>query len=148
MPIFPSTDWFDALAAAAREDNEVLESLGFANIRLALRIEGAPDGDTVYGLRLEDYDVFSDGEVDTGDWGADCVLEGPAAVWEEMVANIVENGAADLGHTLNALSLPETPLRVVADDPMGRDLFFRYNQTLQEIFDRAARVPTEFAALT
>lgn len=146
MAVFPSNEWFSALAAAAEQDPDALRSLGFADIKLGLRISGTPQGDKVFGLRLQNYDVTSDGEVDPAEWNADCILEGPAEVWDEMITNIVEHGAADLAHTLNALSLAEEPMRVVADDPMGRDLFFRYNQTLQEVFDCAAKVPTEFLA--
>jgi hypothetical protein len=146
MAVFPSNEWFGALVAAAGQDPELLRTLGFADIRLGLRLTGAPGGDRVFGLRLENYDVISDGQIDLAEWNADCVFEGPAEVWDEMIANIVDNGAADLGHTLNALSLAEEPMRVVADDPMGRDLFFRYNQTLQEVFDCADQVPTEFPA--
>ncbi len=145
MSVFPSTPWFEQLTAAARENRDELESLGVCNIRLALKIEGTPDGDKVYGLRFEDYDVVCDGEVDLSEWNADCVLLGPALVWDEMIENIREHDGADLAHTLNALSLAEEPMRVVADDPLGRDRFFRFNQTLQEVFDRAGRVPTEFA---
>jgi hypothetical protein len=144
MTVFPSNEWFDALIAAAHEDRDALNALGFADMRLGLRIFGTPEGDKTFGLRLESYDVASDGEVDLAEWGADCVFEGPAEVWDEMIANIVEHGGADLAHTLNALSLAEEPMRVVADDPMGRDLFFRYNQTLQEVFDRGRSIPTKF----
>ena len=146
MAVFPSREWFDALVAAAERKRDPLHALGFADIRLGLAVRATPNGDKTYGLRLENYDVVSDGEIDPAEWNADCVLEGPAEVWDEMIASIVEHGEADLEHTLNALSLAEEPMRVVADDPMGRDLFFRYNQTLQEIFDCADEVPTEFLA--
>ncbi len=142
---FPSAEWFAALAAAANEDRAELVRLGFCNLRLELRINGGPDGDRHFGLVLDGYDVESAGEVDPVAWGPDCTLEGPWFTWTEMIDNISANDGADLSHTLNALTLPEVPMRVTADDPMGRDLFFRYNESLQAIFDRAARVPTELA---
>lgn len=148
MPEFPSGEWFDALATQANNKADDLAEFGFSNIRLACRINGLPDGDRYFGLRVEGYDVISDGEIDPASWGADCTLEGPAQIWFEMVSNIRENGGADLSHTLNALSLPEIPMRIVSDDPMGRDLFFRYNQTLQAIFDLAAEVTTEMPVTT
>lgn len=143
MAAFPSGEWFDALAAKANERLDVWEEFGFSNIRLACRINGLAGSDRYFGLRVEGFDVASDGEIDPGSWNADCTLEGPAQVWFEMVSNIRDHGGADLEHTLNALTLLEMPMRVVADDPMGRDLFFRYNQTLQGILDLAAEVPTE-----
>lgn len=148
MAEFPSPEWFDALAAAANERSAELADFGFSNIRLACQINGLPGGDQTYGLRVEGYEVTSDGEVEPASWHPDCTLEGPAVIWYDMISNIRSHRGADLQHTLNALSLPEIPMRVVADDPMGRDLFFRYNQTLQEIFDLAAEVPTEMVAGT
>ncbi|KAA0235100.1 MAG: hypothetical protein JJLCMIEE_01477 [Acidimicrobiales bacterium] len=148
MAEFPSAEWFDSLAAVANGRSAELADFGFSNIRLACQINGLPDGNHTYGLRIEGYEVISDGAIEPANWHPDCTLEGPAAIWYDMIANIRSHGAADLQHTLNALSLPEIPMRVVADDPMGRDLFFRYNQTLQEIFDLAAEVPTEMLAET
>lgn len=60
-----------------------------------------------------------------------------------MISSIQANGAADLSQTLNALTIAEDPMKVTGDDPMGRDLFYRFNQTLQELFDLAADIPTE-----
>ena len=51
---------------------------------------------------------------------------------------------ADLEHTLNYLSLPGTPIRVWSDDPIGRDAFFRFNQTLQEFIENCATFETSF----
>jgi hypothetical protein len=36
-------------------------------------------------------------------------------------------------------------MRVVADDPLRRDLFFRYNQSLQEFVNASATFTTAFA---
>ena len=56
-----------------------------------------------------------------------------------MVYNISANGRADNAHTLNALSIAEVPFQVRADDPLGKDKFFRYAETLQTIFDATSR---------
>lgn len=143
MAEFPSVEWFDALAAKANEKTEELSEFGFAYIRLACRINGLPGGDKSFGVRIEGYDVASDGEIEPGSWGADCVLEGPSEAWFAMISSIQANGAADLSQTLNALTIAEDPMKVTGDDPMGRDLFYRFNQTLQELFDLAADIPTE-----
>ena len=67
--------------------------------------------------------------------------------WREMVANIAENGAADLSHTLNTLDLDRADGLATSrhGDQVREDLFFRYNQTLQFFFDASASVDTEFA---
>ena len=76
------------------------------------------------------------------------ILEGDYAAWKEMVENIHQNGHADLTHTLNYLTLPDWPLRLVpVDEGEGQldvDRFYRYNQTLQEFFDEAAALETLF----
>lgn len=143
MARFPSVEWFELLASKANSKSEELAEFGFAYIRLACRIDGLADGDKCYGIRIEGYDVASDGEIEPGSWGADCVLEGPADAWSSMISSIQANGSADLSYTLNALTLAEDPMRVTGDDPMGRDLFYRFNQTLQELFDLSADIPTE-----
>jgi len=140
---FPSAEWVDALAAEASADSEEIARLGFSNIRLVLRVNATPDGDRCLGLVFEGYDIESAGEVDPGSWQHDCVLEGPISAWTDMLSNIAAHGHADLAHTLNALTLAEFPMRITSPDPMGRDLFFRYNETLQAVFDRAGRIPTE-----
>lgn|SRR5487761_1107061 len=42
------------------------------------------------------------------------------------------------GHTLNTLTLLDTPLRIDAENQLDADLFYRYQQNLQEFFDGAA----------
>lgn len=145
---FPSAEWLDALAAEAGNNKAALESFGFCDMRLGLKIEDSPEGEVALGLRLEGYDVTSDGEVNLADWKPDCVLEGPYDAWKAMLESIATNGAADLGHTLNALTLAEVPMRVTADSPLGRDLFYRYSQSLQEIFDLASKVSVDFAEVS
>lgn len=66
MAEFPSVEWFDALAAKANEKTEELSEFGFAYIRLACRINGLPGGDKSFGVRIEGYDVASDGEIEPG----------------------------------------------------------------------------------
>ncbi len=139
MPDFPSARFFDELAAAAARHRDEFEDLGFCDLRLALRVN-SPDAISHFGLKLAGFDVESDGEVDPESWGADCTLEGPIFVWQEMIDNIAENGRADSQHTLNSLTLADFPMRVTCVDIMGHDRFFRYNETLQRVFDLASEV--------
>jgi hypothetical protein len=70
------------------------------------------------------------------------MLEGEHAAWLEMIDNIRAHGRADLTHTLNYLTLPDWPLRIVPlDDAAGQldaDRFYRYIESLQAFFDEAA----------
>jgi hypothetical protein len=78
------------------------------------------------------------------------MLEGDYAAWKEMIESIRAHGGADLTHTLNYLTLPDWPLRLVAvDEAEGQldvDRFYRYQESLQSFFDEAAAVETRFAA--
>ena len=67
--------------------------------------------------------------------------------WEDMLANIQENGEANFDYTLNTIDLDsENGLALSSTgDQYRQDLFFRYNQTFQYFFDMSSRVPTEFA---
>ena len=75
----------------------------------------------------------------------DFVLEAPLAVWREMIENIAEHdGQPDLTHTLNYLSHPGTPIVLRSDDPIRRDMYFRFNQSLQEFVNASAAFTTTF----
>ena len=132
--------WFETMAADAEARHEVYERLGFADLRLVVEEQ---DGATTkrYGLVLDGYDVLATGEVeDIASFGAEAVLSGPRDAWDEMAANIAAHGGADNAHTLNSLTIAETPLKVSSRDPLGRDKFFRYAETLQTLFDSLQRV--------
>ena len=141
---FPSDQWFNFLAAHASEEPDVYQALGFANFRLAIEI--VPDSGepaTTWGLVFDGYDVVSTGELpDPGGFAPDATISGPLSAWAEMVENIASHGSADAAHTLNVLSIADTPLQVTATDPLGKDRFFRYAETLQTIFDATARPVT------
>ena len=52
----------------------------------------------------------------------------------------VQHGRAEGLQTINSLALLGGAIACVGNDPMGLDKFSRFNQTLQEFFDGAARV--------
>ncbi len=133
--------WFDAMEADARSRPEVYSHLGFADLRLVVEeVDG--EESRRYGLVLDGYDVTNAGELhDVAAFRPEAVLSGPRDTWDEMAANIVAHQGADGAHTLNALSIAEAPLRVSSADPVGRDKFFRYAETLQTLFDALARAP-------
>ena len=132
---FPSPSFFEQMAGHTKAHPELYRHLGFADFRLEVRVTGEGRARS-FGLVLDGYDVLYAGELeDVGAFRADATIEGPADVWREMVGNILRNGRADGAHTLNALTIAEAPLRVASADPLGRDKFFRYAETLQTVFD-------------
>jgi hypothetical protein len=143
---FPSKAWFSELQekAAARPDR--YRRLGFTEATVGVKIDavngGKPKG---YVLDFHGYGCRSVKESAKPEAEADFVLAGPYGAWKEMIENIRANGEADLSHTLNVLSMPGVPLKLQADDQLKADLFFRFNGTLQEFFNGAADVETEFS---
>ena len=53
-------------------------------------------------------------------------------------------GRPALDQTLNYLSHMGTPLTLVASDPLKSDLYYRYNQSLQEFVNASCAFDTEF----
>ncbi len=145
---FPSSEWFRSLQERAAAKPDRFKKLGFTDAAVGIKIE-AGDGlgeDEGYVLAFEGYGCRRVDEVSRPEDAADLVIEGTYSTWKEMIENIRAHGEADLQHTLNFLSIRGDPLNVVAQDQLKADLFYRYNQTLQEFFNGAAEVETEFAA--
>ncbi|MHB8220943.1 MAG: hypothetical protein ACYDHU_11590 [Acidimicrobiales bacterium] len=139
-PGFPSGPWFNDLVGDVERHSEDYERLGFADCRLAVEVIDEGGSCRWFGLVLDGYDVLSEGELDRLDsFAPDVVVSGPRAAWTEMVDNIVEHQGADRSHTLNALSIAGFPLSTRSSDPMGRDKFYRYAETIQTLFDSAGR---------
>jgi hypothetical protein len=134
---FPSEGWFTELVARAESDRPAMERLGIAEVRFGIEITGAPGASEMFGLVLDGYDIESVGLVDEVSFAPEVVLSGPIDAWREMVESIETNGAADIAHTLNSLSIADVPFEVRASDAMGHDKFFRFMGTLQAIFDAA-----------
>ncbi|BBZ08771.1 hypothetical protein MDOR_29400 [Mycolicibacterium doricum] len=140
----PTVDWLTRLAEASQEDLAEFRKLGEVDCRFAVNIyDGGPDGSAlIVQLRFDGFDVDEIKQItDTDLESMDFVIETDRDSWLEMVDNIrAGNGQPDLGHTLNSLSMAATPIRVWSSDPLGRDMFFRYNQSLQQFFNNCHRL--------
>jgi hypothetical protein len=136
-----SVAFFDRLADAMAADAERYERLGDIEVVLAL-VMRRPAGDP-FRLRISFHGIACDGvaEIAPGDEiAADCWLEGGLEDWQAMFDNIVEHGHAVDQWTLNTLTLFGDRISLHATDPMGEDRFHRFNQTLQDFVDAAARL--------
>jgi hypothetical protein len=142
---FPSAAWFEALQERAEAKADLFKKLGFVDANVGIMITPENGGASAgFVLEFSGYGCKRVDEVDRPKDSADFVIEGKYSTWKEMIENIRRNGEADLQHTLNVLTMPGVPLKVEAADQLKADLFFRYNQTLQEFFNGAAEVETEF----
>lgn len=147
--IFPSVEWFEALAAEMEADRAVHQRIGEIDTTCVFSVLDAPGGDFHVKLRFEELSLVEitplavlDPEHPGED--VDFVLEGDWLDWREMIEHIRPTGRADREHTLNYLSLPGVPLRCWSPDPLGRDMFFRFNQSLQVAVNACARFDTTY----
>jgi fermentation-respiration switch protein FrsA (DUF1100 family) len=140
---FPSVEWLDAVAVVYRRGD--VKRLGYVEATLGVQVEdgGRADG---FVLVFDGYGVRAYASADPAA-EADVTIAGDAEAWREMLGNIAENGAADLRHTLNRLTMAGTPLRLIAADQLKQDEFFRFNQSYQAFFDASAQVGTQLPAL-
>lgn len=142
---FPSADWFRALAVAMERAAERYRRLGTIDLVLVAKIDSA-DGSECYELTFAGYRctavrrLASPAEASP----SAVVLEGPDEAWRGMIRSIEHEGKADLAHTLNTLTLADVPMRLVAEDQLAIDAFYRFQETLQQFFDEAAGFRTAF----
>jgi hypothetical protein len=137
---------FDALATEMNAHLERFQVLGDADMVAAI-VMGRPEGDFRVRVDFEELrcaGVAVIGAEDLG--GVDFRLEGPLDAWQAMFDDIVANGRATGLQTINSLALLGDHIACNGDDPMGLDKFSRFNQTLQEFLDGAARVDRAPAA--
>lgn len=147
---FPTLEFFEALQGLMNSQPAKYDQLGWCDIRLlcAIVADDPLAEDEYYGLVFDTFECTSAERIDAQtpeeamiDFDADCILEAYYSTWRDMVESIRANGGADLTHTLNYLTLPDVPMRAWGPDQERADKFFRYNQTLQEFFNDAARLP-------
>ncbi len=144
---FPTVEWFQALKREAAQNADKFRRLGFCDATVGIKVlaENGPRENRGFVLRFDGYQCKAVEEVAEPGKVADFVLEGKYGSWKEMIENITANGGPDLKHTLNYLTLPGDPIKIMAEDQLKEDLFFRYNGTLQEFFNGAQHVQTEFS---
>lgn len=148
--VFPSVAWFEALGAEMVADAATHRRIGEIDLSCALTFFEVPGrGDVTIRLTFEEFELV--GVEDVGDdldpEDVDFVIEGYHDDWQTMVEHLAEHGGRPgREFTLNYLSLPGVPLRCWSPDPLGRDMFFRFNQSLQVFVNASHRLATEFPA--
>lgn len=144
---FPSQAWFERLAELMNASRSRQEQLGYVDCVADFRVlDGAEDGGAfTVRVTFEEFDAVDVRRVGPEQQPADFVLEASLDAWREMIESIARGGGRpDLEQTLNRLSHMGTPFRVHGEDPLGRDLYFRYNQSLQEFVNASGSFSTSF----
>lgn len=151
MPAFPSLEWYQALAERMNTtDRPIYEHIGEADVRWCLRIK--PDllmrKRFLFGFVFEEYGctevVQLDAKGDAADFAPEFILEARYVIWADILHNSQRHDGADLGHTLNILSVNDDPIHVEAVDQLQADKFYRFGQTFQEYMDAARHLDTEW----
>lgn len=147
---FPSRDFFAALAERMNANRARQEQLGYIDCTAVFSISDAGEAGAGRHFRVvfEEFSALAVDEVGADEAAAaDFALAGSLATWRAMLESIVAGkGRPALEQTLNYLSHLGTPLKLVAADPLQADLYFRYNQSLQEFFNAACTLDIRYAA--
>jgi len=140
MPAFPSTDWFEALRNVVLEDPE-WRAFGMMDCAMGVNV-----GESTIKIVFDGYEIpeIADISSDPSSSDLDFTLVMPPERWREMLENIQSNGHADLHHTLNTIDLESPEELAKGEDYTRRDLFYRFNQTLQDFFDASSKIETTF----
>ena len=145
---FPSRAFFAALAQLMNANRARHEQLGYIDCVAVFTVtDGAGDGGARhFRVTFDEFAAVDVSEVDPEEAAAaDFALAGTRETWRTMLESIVVGqGRPALNQTLNRLSHMGTPLRLVAADPLKADLYFRYNQSLQEFINAAAALDIDF----
>src|SRR6185437_8303889 len=141
---FPEAEWFLALGRLMAAEGEEFRRLGYAETQFTLRVIDN-DSDRVeatVGLEFDGYTLIRAESVNDLDaWDPDFILNGRRATWHRMLEEIARNGRPEMRHTLSSLALMGEELWLESHDQLREDKFFRFNQTLQEFFNLAAKLP-------
>jgi hypothetical protein len=147
---FPSVAWFQRLARLMHESRARQIQLGYVDCTVLFAVSDGGAGGRPWSVlvRFEEFDAVEVREATQADAArADFALEGSLATWREMIESIAAGGGRpDLDHTLNRLSHFGTPLRLRSGDVLKKDLYFRFNQSLQEFVNASAAFRTRFAS--
>jgi hypothetical protein len=140
---FPEPEWFLALGRLMADERELFRRIGYAEVRFAIRVLADDAGSTkaLTGVEIDGYELTGATALqDAAGFDPDFTICGTEATWRQMLDEIARSGHPDLRHTLNSLALMGEQLWLESDDQLREDKFYRFNQTLQEFFNLAAKL--------
>ena len=139
MPVFPSVEWFQAIADLVNKD-PAFKHHGMVDTAMGVEV-----GDRFFAITFDGVEVTNVEEIEAARAKQlDFTLVQSPEQWRAMLENIKQHGQAELEYTLNSLDLATAEEFARGDDYYRRDLFYRYNQSLQHFFDTSAKIDTQF----
>jgi hypothetical protein len=142
MPVFPSTEWLQAVADLAMAD-EAYRKFGRVDALVGIKV-----GDRMFRLTFDVFDISDIREISFDELrDLDFYLDMEPERWQAMIESVKQNGSAGLEYTLNTidLKLPDGLAINAMGDGYRMDKFFRFNESLQRYFDLSAQIDTTFA---
>jgi hypothetical protein len=142
MPVFPSTEWLQAVAELAMAD-ERYRRYGRVDALVGIKV-----GDRMFRMTFDVFDIGDIREIGFDDLrDLDFYLEMEPERWQAMIEDIRANDGAGLDYTLNTidLRLPDGLAINAMGDGYRMDKFFRFNESLQRFVDLSAQIETTFA---
>jgi hypothetical protein len=142
-PAFPQPEWFLALGRRMEAEGERFRRLGYAEVRFAIAVmsEDGARMERVTGLEIAGYQLTRAVALDSvAEFDPDFIICARDATWQRMLDEIARTRRPELRHTLNSLALIGDELWLQSADQLREDKFYRFNQTLQELFNLAAPV--------
>ena len=142
MPVFPSTEWLQAVADLAMQD-ERYRKYGRVDALVGIKV-----GDRMFRMTFDVFEITDIREISFDDLrDLDFYLEMEPERWQAMLESIKENDGAGLDYTLNTLDLklPDGLAINAMGDGYRMDKFFRFNESLQRFFDLSAQIETTYA---
>jgi len=156
-PQFPDPQWFLALGGLMAARGELFQRIGYVETRFVVRVLPDEDGggqlqntdqitEQNTGVAMQGYALTEAAALAPGGalaFDPDFAICARRAVWRRMLDEIARTGRPELRHTLNSLALIGDELWLESADQLREDKFYRFNQSLQELFNLAAQLPKE-----
>jgi len=134
---FPSCQFFDALRQRIEEQSTQFEQLGLFDTAFGIRIcNDIGASESLFVLRFKDYACTGIREVSEAGDDIDFVLEAPLRVWRSILGRVADG-------SINTLTHHDDPVRVSYANPAGHDKLFRFQASIQLVFDLAAEIASE-----
>jgi hypothetical protein len=145
MASFPDPEWFVALGRLMEAEGELFRRIGYAELRFAIRVlsDDGSQTEALTGVEINGYELSRAVTLDdaTG-FDPDFLVCARRPIWQRMLAEITQSGRPEPRHTLNSLALIGEEMWLESVDQLREDKFYRFNQTLQELFNLAAKLLT------
>jgi hypothetical protein len=142
MAQFPSIEFFSALRERIGAERARFVALGMIDVTFGvrvLRLDGRPPVMVVLAFETFACKEVQEASADTKvPERVDFVLEAPIGVWLEMLQSL-DVDRVDAAHSLNTLTHYDHPIHVLSTDPLGHDKLFRFQESIQQVFDLMAQ---------